>query len=213
MTAETTQKKVVSRNVVLVLGLICIILSAGLVAVFALYLPSANSAGRLESDIKAKDNLIASQNATISSQSATISSLSRQVLALQNSSQSSIKDEQIAQLNAYISDLLNVLYLNASTTLLQNQLVQLNASDSISIWSDSLTYAGFITVEVQSGSNTTFAQVVYSSFGVNYNETIVVGTNGAASFPVLPATIVDLRLGNSETSGAFNSTVTATYHF
>lgn len=208
---EETKKKVVSRTVAIVLGIICIILSAGLVTAFALYLPAANSVSRLNSEIATKNSLIASQNATIASQS-------QQIVALQNSlSQAQTSnDEQIDELNEYISDLLNILYLNASTTLLQNQGVQLPANSSLGIWDGTnypLTYAGFITVQVQSDSNTTYAQVAYSTIQVNYDESVVVGANGAASFPILPTSVMEIRLGNTEASNVVNATVTATYHY
>ena len=207
MTEETSQKKVVGRTIAIVLGMICIVLSASLVAVLALYLPSANANSQLKAEIAEKNDMINSQNTTIVSQS-------QQIVALQNSlQQTSAKDEEIAYLEDYVSELLNVIYMNASATLLLNQGVQLEANESISVWGDYISYAGYVTVQVQSDSNTTYAQVVYSTYGIDYDEVKVVGTLGVATFPVLPAEVVEIRLGNTETLDGVEATVTAVYHY
>jgi hypothetical protein len=206
MTEETSQKKVVGRTIAIVLGMICIVLSASLVAVLALYLPSANSNSQLKSEIAEKNDMINSQNTTIVSQS-------QQIVALQSSLQQATSGnvEEIAYLEDYVSELLNVVYMNASSYLLLNQGVALVANESVTVWSDYMTYAGYVTVQVQSSSNTTYAQVVYSTYGVDYDETKVVGTGGAVSFPVLPASIVEVKLGNTEASSSVEATVTAVY--
>ena len=207
MTQETSQKKVVGRTVAIVLGMICIVLSASLVAVLALYLPTANSVNELNSEIEAKENIIASQNATMVS-------MNLQIAALQNSlQQSSTKDETIADLNSYISSLLNIVYMNASTILFQNQGVQMATSENITIWSDYLTYAGFIAVQVESSSDTTYVQAIYYSSDVDYNEIMTVGKSGTAAFPVLPTSMIDIRIGNLESSALVNATATAIYHY
>jgi len=207
MTEQTSQKEISGRTVVVVLGIICIVLSAGFIAVFALYLPAADSASKLQAEIKAKDGALASQNATIVS-------LTQQIAALQLSLQQSLttKDQTIAELNSYISDLWNVLYLNATTILLQNQNVQIAANESMTIWSEHVSYAGLIEVQVQSSSNTTYVEAIYASRGVNYNEIITVGASGTAAFPVLP-TIIDIRVGNTEPSVSVDAVATALYHY
>jgi hypothetical protein len=172
----------------------------------ALYLPSANSNSQLKSEIAEKNDMINSQNTTIVSQS-------QQIVALQSSLQQATSGnvEEIAYLEDYVSELLNVVYMNASSYLLLNQGVALVANESVTVWSDYMTYAGYVTVQVQSSSNTTYAQVVYSTYGVDYDETKVVGTGGAVSFPVLPASIVEVKLGNTEASSSVEATVTAVY--
>jgi len=204
MVEGTSQRKVVGRTVVIVLGVICIVLSAGLIGVLAAYLPIANSISSLNSQI-------AAQNATITSQQ-------QQIVALQNSlsqqtENQADKDAKIAELNNYAGELQNLLWLNASSTLVQNQAVDLQANENVSVWNDVVGYAGYMVVEVQSSSNTTFANVVYSTaYGVNYDEKVVVGTGGVAAFPVLPG-LIDVRVGNTETSSSVSATVTARYHY
>lgn len=205
---ERSQKNVVSRKVAIVLGLICLVLSAGLVGVFALYLPAANSVNQLNSELTAKNNLIAAQNSTLVSQS-------QQIVALQNSleNQESGNDEEVAYLEDYVSELLNVVYMNVSSYLLHNQGVAMTANESVIVWSDYVSYAGYVAVQVQSSSNTTYVEVVYSAYGVDYDEAKVVGTSGAVAFPVLPASIVEIKLGNTETSASVEATVIALYTY
>jgi len=47
-------------------------------------------------------------------------------------------------------------------------------------------YSGYVSVNVTSSTtNTTYVEVIYSSHGITYDNTITVGTNGTADFPVL----------------------------
>ena len=208
MTEKTSQRKVVGKTVAIVLGVICIVLSAGLVAVLAVYLPAANSISNLNSQV-------AAQNATITSQQQQIAALQRILSQPTNNQDAQIADlnARIADLNDYSQNLMSLLFLNASGILVQNQPVSLQANENVSIWNDVVEYAGYIVVQAQSSSNTTFANVVYTtSYGVNYDEVVLVGTDGAAAFPVLPG-LIDVRIGNTETSSTVSATVTARYHY
>ena len=88
------------------------------------------------------------------------------------------------------------------------------APDLRFVYDDTVEYAGYVTVDVQSTSNTTYAGVVYDSIIVNYDHNVTLGTSGAASFPVLPGNIV-VVVGNTDTniSDSVNATVTATYYY
>jgi hypothetical protein len=72
-TEKKGQRKIVSKAMVIALGLICIILAAGLVGAIVVYVPMVSN---LESQI-------AEKNSTISSLNSQVSSLTSQVLALQ----------------------------------------------------------------------------------------------------------------------------------
>lgn len=110
---EMSEKKVVSRKLAIVLGIICIILAAGLVGVIANY------------------TLI------ISGKDKTITSLNAQIINLEN--QITSKDNTIASLNSQINqlkDLLtktqtwlqgNITYYKSQIADLQNQISSLNA--------------------------------------------------------------------------------------
>ena len=212
---ERTGQKVVNRRVALVLGMICILLVAALVAVTVVYKPmQSNSA--LEAQLAEKDDTIAQlNNRTIALQK----QLANYVMLFSQYSNESGTDvtvtelnAQIASLNAQIEVLNNYLNLNASGLLLNNLAVSQGANAYTTVWNELLDIAGYVTVDVQSSTNTAYVEVRYSAFGVNYDENQTVGISGTAAFPVLPGTI-EIRIGNTDTSGTVTGTVTATYHF
>ena len=201
------QRTIISKAMVIALGLICIILVAGLVGAIAVYMPMVSN---LESQIAEKDN-------TISSLNSQVSSLNLQILALQanfDQVNSTIDDYKAAQA-AYISQitfLSNIVSLNVSETMLASQSFTLTANTSGTIYTGNILYAGYIAVSVESSSNTTYLQVAYPSYGVNYNQTVTVGTEGSAAFPVLPGDIT-VVIGNTETVDDVTGTVSATYRY
>jgi hypothetical protein len=203
MVEKTIQKKAVSIKWVIVLGIVCIVLLAGLVETNVIL-------NDLESQISEKNNEISSLKSQLSS----IQNLLLRYMNFLNQSNSELadKDAQIASLRSQISMLTNYLNLNASISLVYNQALEQNANNYTVIWSNPLAYAGYLTVSVQSSSNTTYVQVLYSAFGVNYNNTITVGKGGIAAFPVLPA-LVEIRMGNKEPSGTVNATISIIYHY
>jgi hypothetical protein len=154
-----------------------------------------------------------------------MTALVQENLGLQNalnqiSAQLSGKDSQITDLNntlqGYIVALQgyqNIVFLNASGFLANNQGLTLNPNANLTLWNDVLEYAGYVTVQVQSSSNTTYAQVLYSTVsGVNFDQTVVLGTAGATAFPVLPGQ-VEIRIGDTEPVDSVTATVTAVYHY
>jgi hypothetical protein len=214
MAVAPTQKKVVNRTMVIALGLTCLILAAGLVGSIAVYMPMVNN---LQSQITEKDNTISSLNNTISSLNNTISSLNNTISSLNRTNQ--VLQDAISQLslnqsylNSQISYLGNITILNASAYLVYNQAGSLNADANTTVFSDELFYAGYVSVGVQSNSTTTYVEVIYSSYGVNYDNSVTVGTSGTAVFPVLPGT-VEIRVGNTEAVDSVTATVTATYWY
>jgi outer membrane murein-binding lipoprotein Lpp len=206
-TEKKSQRKIVSKAMVIALGLICIILAAGLVGAIAVYMPMASN---LESQIAEKDS-------TISSLNSQVSSLTSQVLALQADIEqfnSTIEDYKAAQeaFNSQAEFYANVISLNMSAPLFISQSFTLAANTSGTIYTGDILYPGYISVSVESSSNTTYLQVAYPSYGVNYNQTVTVGTGGAAAFPVLPGGIT-VVIGNTETVDDVTGTASATYRY
>jgi uncharacterized protein YpmS len=206
-TEKKSQRKIVSKAMVIALGLICIILAAGLVGAIAVYMPMASN---LESQIAEKDS-------TISSLNSQVSSLTSQVLALQADIEqfnSTIEDYKAAQeaFNSQAEFYANVISLNMSAPLFISQSFTLAANTSGTIYTGDILYTGYISVSVESSSNTTYLQVAYPSYGVNYNQTVTVGTGGAAAFPVLPGGIT-VVIGNTETVDDVTGTASATYRY
>jgi hypothetical protein len=208
-TEKMGKRKISWKPVSIALVLVCIVVSAGLVGVLAIYLPMVDD---LNTQIEDK-------NADIATFTMQIGSLNAQVMSLQNSldqSNSTIENlqEGVETLNLQIQSYLNLLYLNASTYLFSQTPVSQNTSTYTPLFQDAIQYAGYVGVNVQSTSNTTYVQALYSSFRVNYNNNVTVGLAGTAYFPVLPGTI-EIRLGNTdlEQGDIINATATAIYYF
>ena len=204
MTLETSQRKVVGRTVVIVLGLICVVLAAGLVGVLAVYLTGSTSASEI--------NRLKAENTALKGN---MTALTNQYATLQNSlSQANANVESLTadnnDLQDYAASLLNVLNLNVSAAIVPNQAGQIEAGENLTVFNDFIDYAGYITVQVTSDSNSTFVQVIFSFGGFNFDNTVVVGESGTAAFPVLPGSVT-VNVGNTELTDAVNATVTATY--
>ncbi len=190
------------------LAIVCVILGAGFIAAILVGQPSGASASDLQAQISQKDS--------------TISSLQSQVSQLQSqlaqSSGSSTTDSQVASLQQQIQDLTdqinsynNILYLNATSTLAQQQGIQ-DANASTVVFDDYISYAGYVAVQTTATDNSTYVQVVYT-FGntvFNYNQTV--GTAGTAHFAVLPGQL-QISIGNVNEEAANNVTATAIYYY
>jgi dsDNA-specific endonuclease/ATPase MutS2 len=216
MTENKGQKKVINRTAAIAVAIICIILAASLVSVIAVYLPMVNN---LNSQITEKNTEIADLNSEISTLNSQVSSLQASeaqnegIIQQLNSSVQNLR-ELINNLNAQIEGNLNIIYMNASGYLLEPTTFTQDANSStiLPLYADMLEYPGVVKVEAQSTSNTTYAQVVYSSYGVNYNQNITVGSSGTAYFPVLPGGVA-VSIGNTEPTGSdpIDTTVSVVY--
>ena len=209
-TEKKGQKKIFGRTMVIALGMICIVLVAGLVGAIAVYMPMVNS---LESQIAEKNNTILSLNSQVLSLNSQVSSLQDNLEQI-NSTMSSYQDA-IQTYNSQISYYLSILYLNESGYLVTAQPLTQDANASTVVFNDILQYAGYVSVAVESNSTTTYVQVVYSSYEVNYDHNMTVGTSGTAVFPVLPGNIA-IGVGNTEpveNVTAVTATVTAFYRY
>jgi polyhydroxyalkanoate synthesis regulator phasin len=194
--AQPSSRKIFSRPITLALGMICIVLAAGLVGAIAYYAPIASNSEAQMAEIQEKDNLISSMNATIASLQSSLNQSSSSVTTMQ---------AQIDALNRQINSLFNYLNLNMSDLLVYNQTLYQDAGANTTIYYNVVQFAGYVTVQVQSSSNTTYVGLAYSSYGVNYDSNMTVGAIGTAVFPVLPS-YVAITVGNTDTD---NSTVAA----
>ncbi|MBN1245019.1 hypothetical protein JXA31_05450 [Candidatus Bathyarchaeota archaeon] len=213
-TEKTGKKKNGWKPAAIALVLVCIVLSAGLVSVLAVYLPMIND---LESQVAEKDTNIAALTSQVTSLTSQVTSINSQLLLLQAESNTTISNlqEGIAILNSRIESYLQLLYLNVSTYLFADEpLTGQNASEYTVVFQDVLEYAGYVGVTVQSTSTTTYVQLLYSYSQVTYDHNVTVATNGAAYFPVLPGP-VEIRVGNTDvyTGDLLNATVTAVYYY
>jgi len=137
-----SEKKVVRRSVAVGLGIICILLIAGLGGALAYYVSTHH-----------------------------------------------YTDSDYDSLNSQNTNLYNIVNLADSTVWVNDTTVTQTASNYTS-WHFYGGYAGYVLVSVQtSTTDTTYVEViysaVYSAYSINYDNTITVGTNGTAAFPVL----------------------------
>jgi len=77
-----------------------------------------------------------------------------------------------------------------SEVLVDNQTIS-QPADSYADMLFFVTNEGYVSVNVtQSTTNNTYVEAIYSVFGFSYDNTITVGTNGTAAFPVLTNTFI-----------------------
>ena len=214
MSQETSvQKK--STMKVIALAVVCVILAASLVGVIAVYLPYQAQISEKDETINSLNQQIAelelelSQSPDPTTYQNTIAFYVTQIANL--NSQLSDLNDTVAYVAADYENLQEIVRLAKSGTLYDATSIQ-NANTTETLWNDQLDYAGYIVVQATASSNTTYAEVLYTfeEFDLDYNQTL--GIAGTALFPVLPG-IVEVRIGNTMTSGTNNANVTATYYY
>ena len=134
------------------------------------------------------------------------------------------KNSQIADLqnqvgfdNFTIDRLTAIVNLTNSTVWVNRESVSQpagNSSNTYTSWFYSVSYAGYVVVDVLSSSNpNTYIELEYSWNGVSYDNTTNVGSGGSALFPVLPANNIAVRVINNNFSSGASETVTITYWY
>jgi len=208
---SNVQKKGNSKVLVFALIAICVILAGSLVGVIAIYQP-------IDSQLAAKDTTISSLQSQILNLESEIASQSNfsstqayiNQITLLNQELASLNDSYTAaQSDAYYFQ--SILQLQQSGTLYSNSITQ-DANTTTTIWNDQLDYAGYVIVQATATANTTYAEVIYTYTGANFDYTQTIGTSGSAVFPVLPG-IVQVNIGNINQTDTNTITVTATYFY
>ena len=207
---NNVQKKSNPKIVVIALAIICVILAASLVGVIAIYQPNGSQA-----QLAAKDSTISSLQAQIASLEdrlantvnasayvTEIAYLNQQLLALNDTLTSAYSD---------LSSLEGILQLQTSGTLYDANFIQ-DANATTTVWNSQLDYAGYIVVQATASANTTYAEVIYSYAGANFDYNQTLGTSGTALFPVLPGTVV-VKIGNTNQTATNGITATVTYYY
>jgi hypothetical protein len=200
-----SETKVVSRTIAIALGLVCIVLAAGLIVV-------ATNGSILGSDKQTISDL----QTQVNNQTSQISTLNSQVTILQNQlstskSNSSTLAEKVANLTSTVGDYESILAMNNSDVALDNETYTQDAKATSTLYEGTINYAGYAVIEVTATSNTTYVQATYTCGDLDYNQTITVGTSGTAIFPILPGDL-KIVLGNIGTE-TNNATVTFTYYY
>jgi hypothetical protein len=198
---------------VIALAIICVILAAGLVGVIAVYQPTeqANKEAQI-ADLQAQVASLTQKLAAASDTSAyttQIASLRQQISALESDLSSA--NSTITTIYAEQTEYQQIINLQKTSTLNDESLTQ-DANSTTEYWSGNLLYAGYFTVEIESNSTTTFAQIIYSFGDIDFNYNQTVGKSGTALFAVLP-TETHLIIGNLEQTDATAINATATIHY
>ena len=122
---------------------------------------------------------------------------------------------QNTNLTNQVNDLNSTLNLEKSTVWIDNQTISQPASQYTN-WTESVNYAGYVSVGVQSSNVTSIhVAVTYSAYGMNFTqEDDDVSVGGTVVFPILPSNItVFVGNGNLGFQGGASETVTITYYY
>jgi len=116
-------------------------------------------------------------------------------------------------LQSELSSYQAIVNLQDSETLVSSQTVSQPAG-YYTYWHESLNYPGYIEIIVSSSTTTkTYAEVSWTADGVNYSNSVTVGTSGTAYFPVLPSSDVVFGVGNNNVFNGATETVTIVYYY
>lgn len=119
---------------------------------------------------------------------------------------------QISDLQNQVSDLNGALNMSKSIVWISSQTVSSPYNSYYSWVPLRVTCAGYVSVTVESStSNDTYVHVIYSAYGVNYDQWRAVGPGGTFVFPVLPTSSLGIYVGASNASSTV--TVTITYYY
>jgi hypothetical protein len=199
MSDQKPEKKVVGRTLAIALGIVCIILIAGLSGVMAYYTLVVSNR---DSTITSRNNQIASLNSQIENRNSTISSLS-------------------AELSSFQDEINNIHVLST-----ENATV---GTENATVWVDNKTEyagegnfpeyaysAGYVLVLVSSNNNSTYVRLInynntiITTIITGYNRTIQVGYHGTVVFPVLSGPVF-VEVGNSNEATTITVTVVYCY--
>jgi hypothetical protein len=228
--SEVKPKKMVSRRVAIALGIICIILVAGLG--MALFIGYAPTSGSLQTTY---NNYVADHHHTDEDYNQVQTNYQNEQSQYNshvadhhhtdedyNQVQTNYQNEQNLY-NSYVANhshtdedyntVNNIANLQVSTVWVKDQTVSQPAS-SYTVWTVSASYAGYVSVLVQSSTVAgTHVEAIYSSNGVNFNQEITVSAGDTAYFPILPSSSIQIGVGNGSILNGATETVTVTYHY
>ena len=187
-----SEKKVVSRNVAIALTIACVIFAATLAGAIL------NYQSAIQAITESKDDARATKNS--------------QIQSLNN---------QIIDLQAQVDDLTEIIHLNRSYDMSLTDGMNLNqTANSYASWNRGIDTAGYISFKNEGSWTTTsegwvttdiYAQVIWSAYGINYDNQITIGTNETANFPMLPC-YAEIRVGNTNPNNTYIQ-VNIRYHY
>jgi len=169
-----------NNNIPIALGIICIVLAAGLIAVVANYSGRPSTTG-LESQVIALENQVTRLNDKVFDY-----------------------ESQIEDLTSKNKDYASIIAIEKLVEIIGDMTYTQDANAATVIYNSPLGYAGYIEVQAESTSTTAYIQVAYTYNGLKFDQTITVGSKGTAYFPVLPGTVT-VSVGNTDTNTDTNA--------
>lgn len=182
-----SEKKVVSRSTATGLGIMCIILVAGLVGVILYYNTQVNT---LNND---KNTLNNDKNALTTYKNQLETWLAGNITQLQD------------RINSLTS-------LSEQMTILNQYTVNQGAGAQSNVASWQANYAGYVEVSMTSTTDNAYVTLEYWYQGHFFSFKKNLGTSGQALFCVLPSTVT-VYLGNSNWMNGATHTISATYYY
>lgn len=194
---------------VIALAVVCVVLAASLVGVIAVYVPNGS-----QTQLTEKDNTISSLQAQINNLEYQISTTNSTTyltqIAYLNTQLSNLNDTLTSIYSDYAS-LQKIAELTTSEVWYDNSFNQ-NGNETTTLGTAQVDYAGYVVVQATATANTTYAQVLYTFGGIDFDLNQTIGTSGTALFPLLPGSI-QIRMGNINQSDANNVTATITHYY
>jgi hypothetical protein len=234
---KMSEKKVVRRSTAIGLGVLCIILLIGTVGAVVYYNNLVNSKdstynsyvsnhSHSDSDYNSyvsshshadsDYNSVTSQLSSANAQNTNLQTwLNGNVTALANANnQINSLQSQLASANSQIDNLNSIIGLKQSTVWVKTYTLS-QGNGQTSYWTFSASYAGYVSVLVESSTVAgTHVHVIYSAYEVNFDQEIVVSAGDTAVFPILPSSNIQVGVGNGLIIGSgATETVTITYHY
>jgi cell division protein FtsB len=195
------------RRLVIVLGALCIIFIVLLAVTVYVF---SNQVARLQLEVATKDETISQLRSEVASKDSRIAQLSSQVNSLQDQLEK-LQNENSA-LKAQVQELQDIVSLRKSTTWVSYQTVSEPASSYV-YWTFYANYPGYVVVTIHTSTTTNnYVEVIWSAYGINYDQRVSLSSGGSAAFPVLPAS-VEIRVGNTNWLSGATQTVSITYRY
>lgn len=199
------ESKFISKKILMVILIVFIGISIVISGILLSYLSKVSD---LEMQLNEKNLQISAFNSTIVGLNSQLMDLHTDLT--QANDQIISMQRLLTDYQTSIDSYLRIVNLAVSEPLMDGAILSQSANQTSLAVFLQLDYAGYVIVYVESNSTSTYAQVIYDAFGVNYNQKITVGENGAAAFPVLPSE-VEILIGNEETVDDVSGSVSIDY--
>lgn len=173
------------KDVTVALGVLCIIL----ITSSAILFNEQQNAKILEEQVSILNTQVTNLQNDVDNLNGAISEYEEQL---------SNYEQQIGDLTEKNNNYTNIIALKEIQMIFDNKTYTQNANTVTTLFNETVNYAGYFEIQVTSTSDTTYLQTAYKHNNLNFNQTITVGTNGTAYFPILPGTI-ELLLCNTDT--------------